>query len=279
MSDRTEVADLFREHWERFTRTDRKVARIILADYPAAGLETLAELSDRASVSAPSILRCVKKLGFEGYPEFQKLLHAEVHYKIRNTIDIDSFDNSSSHLPPRVREKSQKYFSYISATFEQLQPAELNNIVALLADKSRALTMLGGVSSGALARMLYRRLTMIRADCSLLSRDPLERSERLIEIGKRDVLVTFDHPPYDANTASFAALASERKAKVVLLTDAQMSPIAEFADAVLCAVGGPPEQFSVASTVCLTEIIFSEVQREVGEHADDRRRKLNEVGA
>ena len=164
MSDRTEVADLFREHWEQFTRTDRKVARIILADYPAAGLETLAELSDRASVSAPSILRCVKKLGFEGYPEFQKVLHAEVHFKIRNTIDIDSFDNSSSHLPPRIREKSQNYFSHISATFEQLQPAELNNIVALLADKSRTLTMLGGVSSGALARMLYRRLTMIRAD-------------------------------------------------------------------------------------------------------------------
>jgi len=277
MSDRTEVADLFREHWEQFTRTDRKVARIILADYPAAGLETLAELSGRASVSAPSILRCVKKLGFEGYPEFQKVLHAEVHYKIRNTIDIDSIDDSSSHLPPRIRNKSQSYFSYISETLALLQPAELSDIVDLLSDKSMSLTMLGGVASGALARMLYRRLTMIRADCSLLSRDPLERSERLIEIGKRDVLVAFDHPPYDTNTASFASLASERNAKVVLLTDTQMSPIAEFADAVLCAVGGPPEQFSFASTVCLTEIVISEVQREVGQYAHDRRRELSEI--
>ncbi len=278
MTDRTEVADLFRQCWEQFTRTDRKIARIILANFPAAGLETLAELSDRAKVSAPSILRCIKKLGFEGYPEFQKALHAEVHHKIRNTIDIESFDNSAAHLPPRVQEKSQSYFNNISETFDLLQAAELDNVVKQLSDKTKSLTMLGGAPSGALARLLYRRLISIRPNCSLLSRDPLERSESLIEIGKRDVLVTFDHPPYDTNTASFAALAKERNAKVILLTDTRMSPIAEFADSVLCAAGGAAEHYSIASTVCLTEVIFDEVQREVGQHADDRRRELREIG-
>lgn len=279
MATTTEVADLFRERWDEFTRTDRKVARVILANYPVAGLETLAELSDRASVSAPSILRCVKKLGFDGYPEFQKALHAEVHYKIRNTIDIESFDDSAAHLPPRLQAKSQAYFNNISETFGLLHTAELGNVVKLLSDKSRSLTFLGGVSSGSLSRLLFRRLIMIRPNCSLLGRDPLERSERLIEIGKRDVIVTFDHPPYDANTASFAALANERNAKVVLFTDTGMSPIADFAEAVLCAAGGAAEDFSIASSVCLAEIVFSEVRLEVGQHADDRRRELSEMGA
>jgi DNA-binding MurR/RpiR family transcriptional regulator len=277
MAATKEVADLFRERWDEFTRTDRKVARIILANYPAAGLETLAQLSDRASVSAPSILRCVKKLGFDGYPEFQKALHAELHYKIRNTIDIESFDNSAAHLPPRLQEGSQRYFNNISETFGLLNTAELANVVTLLSDKSRSLTLLGGVSSGALAQFFYRRLIMIRPNCSLLSRDPLERSEKLIEIGKRDVIVAFDHPPYDTNTASFAALAHERNAKVVLFTDTAMSPISNFAEAVLCAAGGPTEHFSIASTVCLAEIVFSEVQLEGGQHADDRRRELSEI--
>ena len=274
----TEVGDLFRQQWDAFTRTDRKVARIILANYPAAGLETLAQLSERASVSAPSILRCVKKLGFIGYPEFQKALHAEVHEKIRNTIDIESFDDSAAHLSPRIQDRSQSYFNNSSETFGLLHSSELDIVVNFLSDKSRSLTLLGGDSSGSLSRFLFRRLRMIRPNCSLLSHDPLERSERLIDIGKRDVVVTFDHPPYDASTASFAALASERKAKIVLFTDTEMSPIARFADAVLCAVGGTADDYSIASVVCLAEIVIAEVRREVGQHADDRHRELREMG-
>jgi DNA-binding MurR/RpiR family transcriptional regulator len=278
MAKTMEVAELFRASWGEFTRTDRKVARIILANYPAAGLETLAQLSERANVSAPSIMRCVKKLGFDGYPEFQKALHAEVHHKIRNTIDIESYDNSAAHLPPRLQAMNQSFFKDIWETFGLLQTAELASVVRLMSDAALRLTLLGGVSSGSVSRFLFRRLRMIRPNCSLLSRDPLERSERLIEIGKRDVIVTFDHPPYDANTASFAALANERNAKVVLFTDSGMSPISEFADSVLCAVGGPADSFSFASTVCLTEVVFADVQHEVGEHANDRRRELGEIG-
>lgn len=278
MADIMEVADLFRDRWDQFTRTDRKVARVILANYPAAGLETLAQLSDRASVSAPSILRCVKKLGFDGYPEFQKALHAELHDKIRSSNSNHSLDDFATHLPLRIQDKSKDYFNYISETFDLLQAVELDRVAVLLADKAMSLTMLGHGASGAPAHMLYRRLITIRPNCSLLSSDPLERSERLIEIGKRDVIVTFDHPPYDANTASFSSLAKERNAKVVLITDTQMSPIAEFADSVLSAAGGPAEHYSMASTVCLAEIIFAEVQREGGTHAYNRSRMLREIG-
>jgi DNA-binding MurR/RpiR family transcriptional regulator len=276
---RTEVADLFRDSWGEFTRTDRKIARIILANYPAAGLETLAELSQRASVSAPSIIRCVKKLGFDGYPEFQRTLHAELHHKISSSNEGDSQRELALHLPDHVRAKSQRYFDDIAGTFDLLQPDELEDVVRSLSDKSHSITLLGGVNSGALAQLLYRGLIQLRPSCSLLSSDPLERSERLIDIGKRDVLVAFDHPVYDANTASFASLAHERHAKVILFTDTAISPIAAFADSVLCAAGRRDEQFSIASTVVLTEIVIAEVQRSVGQHADARKRELREIAS
>lgn len=278
-ADSTEVADLFRDAWGEFTRTDRKIARIILANYPAAGLETLAELSKRASVSAPSIIRCVKKLGFDGYPEFQRRLHAELHDKISNGSDNDSSRPVASHLPKHIRETSERYFGDIVETFELLQSDELGAVVKTLSDKGSSITLLGGVTSGSLAQMLYRGLIQIRPNCSLLSNDPLERSERLIDIGKRDVLVAFDHPVYDTNTASFASLAHERNAKVILFTDTGISPIAAFADSVLCAAGCRDDQFSIASTVALTEIVTAEVQRSVGLHADTRKRKLREIGS
>ena len=275
----TEVADLFRDSWSEFTRTDRKIARVILANYPAAGLETLAELSLRASVSAPSIIRCVKKLGFAGYPEFQRTLHAELHHKISGPADVDPQRELAAHLPEHVRARSARYLDDIAETIELLQAEELDSVVMSLADKSRNITLLGSISSGALAQTLYRGLMQIRPNCSLLSNDPLERSERLIDISKRDILVAFDHPVYDSNTASFASLAHERNAKVILFTDTNISPIADFAESVLCAAGGNTEHFSIASTVCLVEIVVAEVRRAVGQHADVRKRKLLEIGS
>ena len=279
MDERTDVAELFRSRWDEFTRTDRKVARVILANYPAAGLETLARLSERANVSAPSILRCIKKLGFDGYPEFQQALHAELHEKIRNATDRSPIEveGSASHLPEQVRERSHGYYFNIGETFDLLQAAELDEAVSLIADDTRALTMIGGQVAGALARLMYHRMVMIRPNCSLLGRDPLERSERLIDISKRDVLLIFDHPPYDSGTASFASLARERHARIVLFTDTSMSPISEFADSVLCAAGGLPEDFSIVSTACLAEVVIAEVRRKVGEGAADRRRQLKEI--
>ena len=147
-----------------------------------------------------------------------------------------------------------------------------------LSDRSRSITMLGGITSGALAQMLYRGLIQIRPNCLLLGNDPLERSERLIDIGKRDVLVAFDHPVYDTNTASFASLAHERHAKVLLFTDTRISPIAAFADSVLCAAGSREEQYSVASTVALTEIVVAEVAAAEGARTSAPRHGLAFIG-
>ncbi len=277
MPQTDDVAELFRSRWDEFTRTDRKVARVILANYPAAGLETLARLSDRASVSAPSILRCIKKLGFDGYPDFQRALHAELHEKIRNSADRSPIEveGSAAHLPDDVQERAHECFFNIAETFELLQAPELHAIASLLADKSITLTMIGGHATGALARLLYYRLLPARGNCSVLGRDPLERSERLISINHRDAILIFDHPPYDGAIASFASLAKERRARIVLFTDTQMSPIAEFADAVLCASGGGSDEFSIVSTACLIEFVAAEVLQKVGGPAMDRRRILS----
>ena len=60
------------------TRSDLKVARALLSNYPAAGLNTVAHLAQVAGVSGPTVVRFVARLGFEGYPDFQQALLAEV---------------------------------------------------------------------------------------------------------------------------------------------------------------------------------------------------------
>jgi DNA-binding MurR/RpiR family transcriptional regulator len=51
----------------------------------------------------------------------------------------------------------------------------------------------------------------------------------LLDMGRQDVLVFFDIRRYDARMLEFAASARERGAKIVLITDQWISPIARLA--------------------------------------------------
>src|ERR1700739_2181486 len=72
------VSEVLRQNLAGFTPAERKVARELLADYPRAGLETVARLAHRADVSPPSVVRLVTKLGYTGFPDFQEHLRQEV---------------------------------------------------------------------------------------------------------------------------------------------------------------------------------------------------------
>lgn len=258
------------------TATDRKVARVLLSHYPMVGLETLAEVSERADVSAPSVIRCIKKLGFGGYPEYQKALHTEIADLLedRSTAEPAS---ANWHLPDRVQKQYDELGSAIVDTFALLHEAELVGAAKLVADQGKRVSVVGGAVSTPLAEVLHQRLMTLRPNCDLLSADPLKRSGRLIDVNKRDVIVAFDVQPYDADLAAFARLASERGAQLVVFTDNDMSSITEAAHFAFIAAARGAALTANTMVVCLIEILLAEVQRIIGKPADDRLRQLHEA--
>ena len=72
------IGEEVRERLGEMTPSERRVARTLLATYPTAGLESLPQLADGAGVTGPTVLRFVRKIGFDGYPDFQRSLRREV---------------------------------------------------------------------------------------------------------------------------------------------------------------------------------------------------------
>ena len=270
------TADLIKAAWSMMTATDRKVARVLLSHYPMVGLQTLAEVSEKADVSAPSVIRCVKKLGFGGYPDYQKALYAEIADLLDNREPAGAV-SANWHLPDRVRRQHDEIIDAIEQTFSLLHEAELVGAARLIADHARRVSVGGGVVSTPLAEVLHQRLMTLRPNCGLLSADPLKRSERLIDMNKRDVIVVFDLQPYDSDLAAFARLASERGTQLVVFTDNDMSSITEAARFVFIAAARGAALTSNTMAVCLIEVLLAEVQRIIGEPADERLRQLHEA--
>src|ERR1700730_12362850 len=82
----TPVGERLRSRTASFSPAERKLARALLATYPPAGLESVAKFAERAAVSPPTVTRFVAKLGFRGYPEFQRVLRDEVQARLSSPL-------------------------------------------------------------------------------------------------------------------------------------------------------------------------------------------------
>jgi len=94
----SEVCEQIRASYDRLTRTEKRVAEVVLAD-PAAALETAtARLAEAAEVSQPQVIRFCRALGFEGVSSFKRALGASL--AVRNAA---RFGADSGHVDDPFR--------------------------------------------------------------------------------------------------------------------------------------------------------------------------------
>jgi len=115
--------------------------------------------------------------------------------------------------------------------FWVLPEHEFERAVVLLCDGSNRITSFGGRYSQLLASYLdlMRPHTAVRAPH--VNDDPAF----LADVGRRSVCVVFDFRRYQRDTMELARAASNKGAKITLITDPWLSPAAGFADVVLPA--------------------------------------------
>jgi len=268
----SEIANTVRDRWSSLTKSDRVVARRLLAEYPSAGLKTLAELAAKAGVSAPSVIRFVKKLGFGSYPEFQRELHDEIQ------ASFEYFSNKTPASAPRVESTDTElaYTQSIRKTVQKTLDSDVAGLAATIARTRSSVLCLGGRVSHALAMIFHAHLLRLRRNVELVSTNPVERAERLMDVGRSDLVILFDFKPYDSTATSFARLAFDNKATIVCFTDFEQSPVAEYAKHIVLADNRvTADSPSLAAALCSAEIVLNEVRNKIGASARSRSRSFS----
>ncbi|MFV0373944.1 MurR/RpiR family transcriptional regulator [Microbacterium sp.] len=258
------VNDLVRASLDAASSVDRKVARALLSDYPIAGLETVAELAERAAVSPASVTRFVSRLGFGGYPEFQKRLMREVHERMGSPLEqygrtgLAVGDGYLAHA-------AGSFSTAVAASLAELPRGEFDRTVTLLTDPRRRVRLVGGRFSRVLADYLGAHLHLLRAGTQVLSGDEFARQTAVHDAGRDDVFVVFDFRRYDAQTVHLAREAASRGAEVALFTDRWLSPAADVAATVLPAHVEAPSPFdSLVPALAVVETVVAGVTDRLG---------------
>lgn len=256
---RASVETEIHEAIERLTSAEARAARALLADYPMLGLAPVVEFAAAARTSAATVLRFVSQLGYESYPEFQRRLREELSERQKTPLDKTppGRRGAASHFLPRFVELLDQN---LGETLKRLPEAEFEAICALLADGRSACHVVGGRFTDAIAAYLTAHLRIIRPGVRKLEAGLASQLDQMLDVAARDTLVIFDIRRYDEGLVRLAKAAKERRARVILVTDAWISPVSRFSRYVLpCAVDVGRTWDSSIALFAVTEAIIARV--------------------
>ncbi|MET8365268.1 MurR/RpiR family transcriptional regulator [Micromonospora sp. NPDC049580] len=273
------VAALIRQRLGECSPAERRVARALLAAYPAAGLGTVAALAERAEVSAPTVLRFLSRLGFGGYPEFQRALRDELTEREVSPLTAYRAAERTGEPPAGALSRAAARLpEAVARTLVELPQGELDAAARLLADQQLRVTAAGGRFSGLLAHYLVLHLMQVRGGSRLLPASPVERTDMLVDVGRRDLVVLFDFRRYEEPTLALAREVTGRGARVVLFTDRWLSPVAGLAEVVLPGrVESPSLYDSFVPALALVETVVAAVIDRLGPVAGTRLKAMEQA--
>jgi len=263
---------------DRFTRAERQLAGSLLENYPVSGLGSITEVAQNAGVSTPTVVRMMRKLGYSGFPAFQAELRREVEAKISNPIakhESWAAQAPEGHILNRFTKAAT---SNIRQSLAQMDMADFERAASLLADESRALYIIGGRITRALADYFFLHMQVIRPEVTLIQSVSNAWPHYLLNVRKDDVLVVFDMRRYENATLKLAEMARARGAVILLFTDQWQSPVSNMAEVVLASrIEVPSAWDSAIVPMLIMETLLAAVQERTWTQTRERMEDLEEM--
>lgn len=216
------------------SKGQKLLADYILKNYDKAVFLTAAKLGKVVGVSESTVVRFATQLGYQGYPGFQKALEELVRNKLNSIqrMEVTYGRISQSEILASVLQSDIEKIKLTLANIDQ-------NAFELAVDMilhAKRIYVVGIRSCAPLANFLSFYLNLIFDNVtSVHTNSSSEIFEQLIRIGSDDVIIGISFPRYSMRTLKALEFASNRKAKVITLTDSVHSPMTLYSSCNLIA--------------------------------------------
>lgn len=262
--DHATVRKLLHATMDTLSNGERKVSRALLAQYPTAGLTTVADLAEVAGVSPPTVVRFVTRLGFTGFPAFQRALVHELHGELGSPLM--QYEKKTGSSKAGVLEESRSAFlSMLDTTYAEIPESEFNKLVRLICDPNKQIRINGGRFSRVLAEYLVLHLRLLRAGVELVEAEDMSRRTTVADTSSSTVLVLFDYRRYTDSQLAFAEVMAHAGATVCLMTDNWLSPVAKTAKVVIPTRVESASPFdSLVAAMAISETLVAGVTEKLG---------------
>ena len=274
---RTTIAERLRLKAAVMTPSENALVACLVEDYPVAGLSSMAEFAARAKVSTPTVLRLAKKLGFAGFPAFQRALREELAEQLQTPItkhDRWSAEAPDAHILNRF---GAAVFGNLKTSIKLLDHRAFDQLAAVIANRKHAVHIIGGRITKTIAEYLHTHLHMVRPGATLVPPTPGLWPQHLLNMEPGDTLIIFDIRRYDPQMLALARLAHERRVRIVLITDQWTSPVAALAEFTLpLRIAAPSRWDSNIVPLFIAEALIAAV---ANQHWPETKKRIGELEA
>ena len=212
------------EKYAKMSKGQRRLADYVCDNYDKAVFLTAAKLGETVGVSESTVVRFAIQLGYKGYPGFQKALEELVRNKLNSIqrMEVTYGRISQSEILETVL---QSDIEKIKQTLTVIDHKAFDLAINTILD-AKKIYVIGIRSCAPLASFLAFYLNLICEDVIVVNTNSSsEVFEQLIRIGSDDVIIGISFPRYSMRTLKALEFASNRKAKVITLTDSIHSPM------------------------------------------------------
>ncbi|MDR2295132.1 MAG: MurR/RpiR family transcriptional regulator [Microbacterium sp.] len=233
----SDVLTSLRQKLGSMSRTERLVTDAVLNDPGLVLHSTITELAESVGVSTASVTRMCRAAGFAGYKDF-RLAFASAHSReeaSREHFQVADADISTEDsVADLVSKVAYQEVRAIEDTARALDLAALDAAAAALGATTRV-EVFGVGSSSLTAQDLQLKLHRIGTPTFCWSDTHLALTS-VASTDERSVVLGISHSGYTLETQQLLALARERGATTIAITNDPSSPVALAADIVLTTV-------------------------------------------
>lgn len=203
-----------KNRWQTFTPSEQRIAGYLLQNLGGIPFETAASLGQRVGVSAMTVGRFLRKLGYAGLAEMKEELRGDTTWLklYRNPAPAEGRDAGSEHLQAEIRA--------LSAIHALARGAEWKDIVRLLASADRV-----SIASFQLGRFLGLTLAtllqQVRPHVDFASGVDGAYADVLVDSTPKSCVVLIDERRYSRHFRILASEVAARGIPLVIITDTE----------------------------------------------------------
>lgn len=251
------------DEYESLSRQLKVIAKYIEQHKASLMLEKISDIAAACDVQPSAIVRFAQRFGFTGFSEMQDVFRQSYtaqartapnyQQRIRKLIETRADELQVGDLTREFIDASRTGLGELA---KGLDDAQLEAAVALL-QKADNIYVIGVRRAFPVATYIAYALQNTNKRVHLVSGLGGMYRQQIRSVRERDVVIAISFAPYGKETQYCARVAHHQHAKLVVITDSTMSPLARIADALLTVAEGSAHAFrSLTSTLCLCQALL-----------------------
>ncbi len=224
------VHDRIRKHYNQLTNQQKLVAKFVLDEPKQIALNPAKVIGSLTSTSETTVIRLCYALQYSGYSELQNEIR-------KHLLSPEKRENPVLKYHDLTEDAGHGEFAYTMGqdlvSIQEMMNSLDNQLLKRAVEsilKAKKIIVVGFRSSYAPAHWLTFALNIVKGNATLYHGQVDDANHFISETTKDYLVIALSFPRYVQETILFAQAAKEKGAKILAISDDELSPIGPIAD-------------------------------------------------